>query len=176
MNDAQKKYLEYTPAKKYSFSDWALLSDHSNVEVLESIWTRVVLKQLKGSLQQDKTDAYRRLSALSQEDRAISLSSIATDRKMRHDLRPLVAQQQVIVAQAQADLDKKEASLKRAFAESPLLKDASHSGGVAHSRTRTGTSKRSRRQSKVGISTTDDASRDEDLEQDSILVAANGKR
>ncbi|KAG0247078.1 hypothetical protein BG011_002087, partial [Mortierella polycephala] len=64
MNGAQLRYLKETPAKNYSFIDWALLSDSVNVEMLELIWARTVLQDLKLSRQQDKQEAYRRLSKM----------------------------------------------------------------------------------------------------------------
>ncbi|KAG9060893.1 hypothetical protein KI688_007849 [Linnemannia hyalina] len=79
MNDAQQRYLEETPAKKYSIIDWALLSDSVDVDMLELTWTRTFLKHLKNSPQQDKLEAYRRLSKMSVEDKMASFSPMTTD-------------------------------------------------------------------------------------------------
>lgn len=79
MNALQVRYIEATPGQDISAKDWAMLSDASDVNSLESLWTSQVLYSLRSSTRKEDLEAFSRLSRQTKRDRAAIFASAIVD-------------------------------------------------------------------------------------------------
>lgn len=79
MNALQVRYIEVTPGQDISAKDWAMLSDATDVNSLESLWTSQVLSSLRSSTSQEDLEAFSRLSRQTKRDRAAIFQSAIVD-------------------------------------------------------------------------------------------------
>ncbi|KAF8945835.1 hypothetical protein BGZ47_001862 [Haplosporangium gracile] len=99
MNALQVRYIEVTPGQDISAKDWAMLSDATDVNSLESLWTSQVLYSLRSSTNKENLEAFSRLSRQSKRDRAAVFQSAIVDINHLRALRPIVSRQEIVVAE-----------------------------------------------------------------------------
>ncbi|KAF9149721.1 hypothetical protein BG015_008453 [Linnemannia schmuckeri] len=103
MNALQVRYIEATPGQDISAKDWAMLSDATDVNSLESLWTSQVLYSLRSSTSKEDLEAFSRLSRQTKRDRAVIFQSAIVDINHLRALRPIVSRQEIIVAEDHTD-------------------------------------------------------------------------
>ncbi|KAG0280897.1 hypothetical protein BGZ96_001379, partial [Linnemannia gamsii] len=103
MNALQVRYIEVTPGQDISAKDWAMLSDASDVNSLESLWTSQVLYSLRSSTRKEDLEAFSRLSRQTKRDRAAIFTSAIVDINHLLALRPIVSRQEIVVAEEHTD-------------------------------------------------------------------------
>ncbi|KAF9143482.1 hypothetical protein BGX30_000371 [Mortierella sp. GBA39] len=103
MNAFQVRYIEVTPGQDISAKNWAMLSDATDVDSLESLWTSQVLYSLRSSTIQEDLEAFSRLSRQTKRDRAAIFQSVIVDINHLRALRPIVSRQEIIVAEDHTD-------------------------------------------------------------------------
>ncbi|KAF9964796.1 hypothetical protein BGZ70_005925 [Mortierella alpina] len=113
MNSAQLEYLATTPGQSVSIQEWARLADELDAEAMEGLWTSKVLGALHSSQHEEDKEAYTRLSRQKSEARMDTFKDVLTDRRLKHELRPIVSRQEIVVAKEQATEIEDAVSLKR---------------------------------------------------------------
>ncbi|KAF9291060.1 hypothetical protein BGZ88_007080 [Linnemannia elongata] len=103
MNAFQVRYIEVTPGQDISAKNWAMLSDATDVNSLESLWTSQVLYTLRSSTSQEDLEAFSRLSRQTKRDRAAIFQAVIVDLNHLRALRPIVSRQEIVVAEDHTD-------------------------------------------------------------------------
>ncbi|KAF9133933.1 hypothetical protein BGW39_008566 [Mortierella sp. 14UC] len=117
MNAAQVNYIEATPGQDLSARDWAMLSDLTDINTLESLWTSQVLYSLRSSSSQEDLEAFARLSRQLKRDRTAVFETVLVDLNHLRALRPLVSRQEIAVAEIQTDELERSLHRKRKLVE-----------------------------------------------------------
>ncbi|KAF9174265.1 hypothetical protein BGX20_000316 [Mortierella sp. AD010] len=96
MNFSQNKYIE--ESDDISLKTWGALTDVSDPDSLDQIWTSVAMNLLKHSERQSNRDAYNRISRLCKQDRMRIWEELRDEQDHSHKLRPIASEQTRIVA------------------------------------------------------------------------------
>ncbi|OAQ25076.1 hypothetical protein K457DRAFT_23453 [Linnemannia elongata AG-77] len=117
MNAFQVRYIEVTPGQDISAKNWAMLSDATDVNSLESLWTSQVLYTLRSSTSQEDLEAFSRLSRQTKRDRAAIFQAVIVDLNHLRALRPIVSRQEIVVAEDHTDELERTLHRKRKLVE-----------------------------------------------------------